>query len=94
MTEKRVYKQHTQAFKEEVVALVREQGYSVAKAAESVVIRPSLLYKWKDKIEAELSGTVLSTDERNELKRLRKENKTPRMEKEILKRPMLSSRSK
>ena len=86
MTQKRAYKQYPQAFKEEVVALVREQGYSIAKAAESVGIKPSLLYKWKDKIEAELAGTVLSVDERGELKRLRKENKTLRMEKEILKK--------
>ena len=78
MTQKRAYKKYPQAFKEEVVALVREQGYSIAKAAESVGIKPSLLYKWKDKIEAELAGTVLSVDERGELKRLR-------MEKEILK---------
>ena len=42
MTQKRAYKQYPQAFKEEVVALVREPGYSIAKAVESVGIKPSL----------------------------------------------------
>jgi transposase len=45
-----------------------------------------MLYKWKEKTEAELEGEVLVEDERTELKRLRKEVKTSRMEKEILKK--------
>lgn len=45
-----------------------------------------MLYKWKDKIEAELNGKTLAEDERDELKRLRKEVKELRMEKEILKK--------
>lgn len=45
MSKKRVYKQHTLAFKEEEVALVTEQGYSVAEAAESLGIRANQLYE-------------------------------------------------
>ncbi len=45
-----------------------------------------MLYKWKEKIDAELEGKVLVEDERAELKRLRKEVKELRMEKEILKK--------
>ena len=86
MTQKRAYKQYPKAFKEEVVGLVRDQGCSVAKAAESVGVRPSLLYKWKDKMESELEARPLTPDEKDELKRLRKEVKSLRMEKEILKK--------
>ena len=86
MSQKRTYKQYPKAFKEEAVALVREQGYSVAEAAKSLGIATNMLYKWKEKIEAEESGEALAEDERSELLRLRKENKELRMEKEILKK--------
>ena len=86
MNKKRTYKSYPQSFKEEAVALVTEQGYSVAKAAESLGIRASQLYDWKAKIEAAKEGTILSEDERAELQRLRRENKRLLMEKEILKK--------
>lgn len=86
MSTKRSYKQYPREFKEEAVALVTEQGYSVPKAAESLGINPNLLYKWKEKLEAEKAGTVLMDDERLELKSLRKEVKELRTEKEILKK--------
>ena len=86
MNEKRTYKRYPPSFKEEAVALVTEQGYTVIEAAQSLDIRPNQLYDWKAKLEAERSGEDLSVDEREELKRLRKENKELRMEKEILKK--------
>ena len=86
MSQKRTYKQYSKEFKEEAVALVREQGYSVPDAAKSLGIASNMLYRWKEKIESQLDGKVLSEDERTELKQLRKENKTLRMEKEILKK--------
>lgn len=86
MTEKRTYRQYSKVFKEEAVALVREQGYSVSEAAKSLGIANNTLYKWKEKIVAELDGKTLIEDERTELKRLRKEVKGLRMEKEILKK--------
>jgi len=86
MNEKKSYKRYPPSFKEEAVALVTEQGYSVAEAAKSLGIRANQLYDWKAKQEAEKSGEALSTDEREELKRLRRENKELRMEKEILKK--------
>ena len=86
MSTKRAYKQYTKEFKEEAVALVLEQGYSVAQAADSLGINTSLLYKWKEKIEAEKEGQDMTDNEREELKRLRKEVKELRMEKEILKK--------
>lgn len=86
MSQKRECKHYPKEFKEEAVALVREQGYSVAQAAKSLGIGTSLLYKWKEKIEANEAGKGLSEDEHTELKRLRKEVKELRMEKEILKK--------
>lgn len=86
MKDKRTYKQYPKEFKEEAVALVNEQGYSVPEAAKSLGIAPNMLYKWKEKIEAEREGKVLAEDERTELNRLRREVKALRMEKEILKK--------
>lgn len=86
MSKKRTYKRYPQEFKEEAVALVRDQGYSVPEAAKSLGINANMLYKWKEAIEAQLEGKILAEDEREELKRLRTENKRLRMEKEILKK--------
>ena len=83
---KRKNKTYSQAFKEEAVGLVTEQGYSVNEAAASVGVRPNQLYSWKQKLEEQASGKRLSVDERAELVALRKENKMLRMEKEILKK--------
>jgi transposase len=66
--------------------LVKEQEYSVPEAAKSLGIASNMLYRWKEQIETRLKGKSLSEDEREELKRLRKENKNLRMEKEILKK--------
>ena len=86
MGQKRTYKQYSKEYKEEAVALVREQGYSVPEAAKSLGLANNMLYRWKEQIESQLEGKTLSVDEREELKRLRKENKNLRMEKEILKK--------
>lgn len=86
MSQKRSYKQYPKEFKEEAVALVHEQGYSVAEAAKSLGIATNMLYKWKEKVESERDGKALVEDERSELIRLRKEVKDLRMEKEILKK--------
>ena len=94
MCSKRTNKQYSTEFKEEAVALIHDQGYSVAEAAKSLGIGTSLLYKWKDSIEAQRAGKVLAEDELSELKRLRSESKTLRMEKEILKKPAHSLQRK
>jgi transposase len=79
-------KSYTQQFKEETVALVTEQGYSVTDAASAVGVRPNQIYNWKKRITDETSGVRLSGEEREELLRLRKENKKLKIEKEILKK--------
>ncbi len=86
MTQKRTYKRYPKEFKEEAVALIREQGYTLTQAAESVGVSAALLGKWKSKLEAQLDAEELSDEEYEELKQLRREVKQLRMEKEILKK--------
>ena len=58
MSQKRVYKTYTKEFKKEAVALITEEGYSVAEAAQALGVNPNLLYKWKDKLEAQANGSL------------------------------------
>ncbi|WP_440864598.1 transposase [Symbiopectobacterium purcellii] len=78
-------RQFTPEFKKEAVALVTEQGYTIARAAASLGISNKTLHTWVS-LAREQSNGVLSDDERAELKRLQKENKELRTEKEILKK--------
>ena len=86
MTEKRTDSQYPREFKEEAVALITDQGYSVQKAADSLGFRSNLLYRWERQLEDQKSGNSLSEDERAELKELRKDVRELRMEKTILKK--------
>lgn len=86
MSQKRSNKQYPKEFKDEAVALVLEQGYSVPQAATSLGIASNMLYRWKEEHEQRQTGKMLAEDERTELNRLRRENKELRMEKEILKK--------
>ena len=86
MTKRR---RHSEEFKIEAVRLVTEQGYSVAEAARNLGVHANLLRKWKEKYAME-DGAVgngrLNGEEREELRRLRAENRRLRMEREILKK--------
>jgi transposase len=94
MNQKRQYKIYTKAFKEEVVALVIDQGYTVPEAAQALGIRANLLYGWKQQFEDKQLGVVLADDEWSELMKHRKENKQLRMEKEILKKAFFAREMK
>jgi transposase len=83
---KRKNRVYTDEFKQEAVALITEQGYTVIEAAASLGITSKLIYNWKAKLESQKSGQSLNIDERSELALLRKENKQLRLEKEILKK--------
>ena len=85
-TETRKRRNYTEDFKRDAVALVTEQGYKTSEAARSLGIGDNLIRRWKREFEEEASGARLGADEREELKRLRKENRLLRMEKEILKK--------
>ncbi|MDA8952427.1 transposase [Pseudomonadales bacterium] len=86
MTTERKRRKFTSEFKKDAVALVTEQDYSIAKAAQAVDMSENNLWRWKKELEREASGERLSVDERAELARLRQENKELRIEKEILKK--------
>ena len=62
-------------------------------AAKSLGIAANMLYRWKELHEQQITGKSLVEDEREELKRLRKENKELRMEKVILKKVIVDSRA-
>lgn len=73
-------------FKEEAVNMVLDQGVNLAQAAKDLGIGQSTLNKWVIARRQSQEPGALTEDERAELKRLRKENKIIRMEREILKK--------
>jgi len=85
-TETRKRRNYTEDFKRDAVALVTEQGYKTSEAARSLGIGDNLIRRWKREFEEAATGAQLGVDEREELKRLRKENRLLRMEKDILKK--------
>ena len=85
-TQKRKRRRYTEDFKREAVALVTEQGYSVAEAARSLDVGENQIRRWRQKFEQESGEGELDATEREELERLRKEVRQLRMEKDILKK--------
>ena len=86
MTKRR---RHSEEFKVEAVKLVTEQGYSVPEAARNLGVHANLLRTWKEKYAMEdgaAEDSRLNGEEREELRRLRAENRRLRMEREILKK--------
>ena len=77
---------YTKEFKEEAVKLVTEQGYSYAEAGRNLGVNPNLLSRWKSEIEEDGGDPSSTASLQAELKRLRKENKRLKMEREILKK--------
>ena len=86
MTNKR--KQYSKQFKIDVVKLVTEEGYKVSETARRLGIHGGILRRWKKQLTAEgmhaFPGNGKMSSEKEELIRLRQENKQLRMEKEIL----------
>ncbi len=74
-TEKRKRSTYTEDFKRDAVALVTEQGYKISEAARSLDVGANLIRRWRRQFEEEASGVRLSGDEREELKRLGKEDR-------------------
>ena len=76
-------------FKLEAVKLVKEGGLSASRAAKDLGIYETCLRRWIKQYEIDHghnSGGALTTAEREELRRLRRENRTLRMEREVLKK--------
>lgn len=83
---KKIRRKYSPEFKQETIALVTRQGYTVLQAAETVDVNPTQVRRWKRELEQAARGTHLDGDERAELARLRRENRLLKMEKEILKK--------
>jgi transposase len=88
MTQKR--KHYSKQFKIDAVKLVTEQGFNVSEAARNLGIHHSSLRRWKRHLESDgnqaFPGKGNLSAEKDELNRLRKENKRLRMERDILKK--------
>jgi transposase len=86
MGERRKRRTFSEAFKAEAVRLVRDEGKTVAAAARALDLAESGLRLWVRDAEREARRTgALSNGERKELEQLRRENRTLRMERDILK---------
>ncbi len=80
---------YPEAFRADAVALVRRSGKSINEVAADLGVSGESLRKWvqQAKIDAGQGPPgALTTEEREELRRLRRENKTLLMEREILKK--------
>ena len=88
MTSKR--RTYTREFKVEAVRLVTENGCSFREAAESLGVSTNAVRTWRKQLENEADnafpgkGKISSRDE--QLRRLQKENRRLRMERDILKK--------
>ncbi len=83
---KKTRRKFSPEFKEDSVKLVTEQGYSIVEAARNLGINATMLGRWKrerEYLDNSVPGNPFALKE--ELRRLRKENKQLRMEREILK---------
>jgi transposase len=74
-------------FRAQAVRLVLDEGKTIAAAARDLDLTPSSLRYWVEQARADRTNgrTGLTTAEREELARLRKENRQLRLEREILK---------
>lgn len=85
---RRPRRQFDDEFKAHAVRLVLDEGKRIAAAARDLDLTESALRQWVERARADRTQgrTGLTTSEREELARLRKENRELRTEREILKK--------
>jgi transposase len=86
---KRKRQAFTAEFKAQTVRLVRESGKSVGAVARELDLAETAVRRWVQQAEVDAGrgrAGALTTEEREELGRLRRENRTLRMERDILKK--------
>ena len=86
---KRKRRAFTTEFKAEAIRLVRESGKSVPTVARELDLTETALRSWVRQAEVDAgrgAPGALTSEEREELGRLRRETRTLRMEREILKK--------
>ncbi len=81
---------YPEQFRKDALALVASSGRPIAEVARSLGIAEGTLWNWvrttRDATERAADPEALSESERDELRRLRKENVELRTDKEILRR--------
>ena len=92
-TNRRPRRQFDDEFKAGAVRLVLDEGQSVGRVARDLDLTESALRNWVDRARADRTKgrTGLTTEERDELRRLRKENRRLRVERDVLKKAAVSS---
>jgi transposase len=85
---RRKRRQFDSEFKEQAVRLVLDEGKSVGAVARDLDLTETALREWVKRTQADRTKgrTGLTTAEREELARLRKENRILQEEREILKK--------
>jgi transposase len=85
---RRPRRQFDDEFKAQAVRLVLDEGKTVGSVARDLDLTETALREWVSRARADRTGgkTGLTTAEREELARLRKENRILREEREILKK--------
>jgi transposase len=85
---RRARRQYSEEFKEGAVRLVLDEGKTVGAVARELDLTPSALGVWVRHARAERTQgkSGLTKEEREELTRLRRENRELRMERDILKK--------
>lgn len=87
--QRRKRRSFTPEFKEEAVRLVLEEGKTVGQVARDLDLTETALRTWVERAKADQGQGkpgVLTTAEREELARLRKENRQLQMERDFLKK--------
>jgi len=79
---------YPEEFRREAVALVRREGRSIRDVAESLGVSEQSLRAWlkRTQLDEGERHDGLTSDQREELRRLQRENRRLRQEREILKR--------
>ena len=85
---RRERRQFDDEFKVGAVRLVLDEGQTVGRVARDLDLTESSLRNWVDRARADRTKgrTGLTSEEREELRRLRKENRRLRMERDTLKK--------
>lgn len=95
-------RQFTDEFKREAVALLASSGRPLLQIASELGISPSMLRNWRNRSRGRHAGLALTPpaaalhaapDPGAEIARLRRENDRLRMERDILKKTVPSSRN-
>jgi transposase len=85
---RRVRRRFSEEFRSGAVRLVLDEGRTIGAVARELDLTPSSLGRWVSQAQADRTKgrTGLTTAEREELARLRKENRELRLDREILKK--------